>query len=127
MARRETIRRQDCDGTTRPHEIELNHFRCRALDGTNREMTIESDSAFDARQKARMAFGIEQVEIEMIEPTTLPAPPSSSLEKMGEVLKKMSEGASENSLVVGPLADAALSPDHAAALRRLQDRAKGKS
>jgi hypothetical protein len=67
MSRRETIRRQDCDGTTRPHEIELHYFRCRTLDGTGRELVIESDSGFNARQRARMTFGIEQVEVEIIE------------------------------------------------------------
>jgi hypothetical protein len=151
MARRETIRRQDCDGTTRPHEIELNYFRCRAADG--REVVFESDSGFAARARARIIFGVEQVEVEIIykdakdivlftdgqgnpmvtQPattqelsrsqaileahpstplpstvTTLPAPPPSKPEELGaigEVLEMMTDGASQNALVAGPLAD----------------------
>ncbi len=171
MARRDTIRRQDCDGSTRPHEIELNYFRCRAVDGTGRELVFESDSGFAARARARILFGVEQVEVEMIKGdpgvlftddqgnpvvthpatvqelarsqeilaahppthlpstiTTLPAPPPSSpevMQAMSDVIEKMADGASENALVVGPLADAALSPDPPAALKRLQQRAKG--
>lgn len=134
MARRETVIRNDCDGTKRQHEVELRTWKATAEDG--RSVILETESWHAAREKARIALQTQAVTLEEVEETVLitdgegnpmpmrpatqeelarsteilkeHAPTPAVLENIPKVMEMLADGASKDCTLVGPLATTAL-------------------
>jgi hypothetical protein len=60
--RRAMVLREECDGRQRSHEVLLTRWRARSRDG--REVIIETESWFLARQAARVELKTDDVTVE---------------------------------------------------------------